>query len=329
MTYVSALSILPEDLSSDKQSEMKGALPMAFHHKRAGELNARQAGTMTLGDLTINRLGFGAMRLSANGMQGTPRDPETARTVLRRAVELGVNHIDTAAFYQSRDGSVRANTLIREALSPYPSDLVIATKVGPVLGPNGPMQGTATDLRAAVEDNLKALGLERLDLVYLRIGMIGPPHSESLTERFEVLAALREEGLIRHLALSNVDIAHLTEARRIAPVVAVQNNFHIAQREDMAVLDACAAKGIAFAPFFPLGGGRTDLSDAGLVRVAARHGATVSQIALAWLLALSPVTLAIPGTGSLAHLEENIAAGSITLTAEDLADLHVTGEKPR
>jgi aryl-alcohol dehydrogenase-like predicted oxidoreductase len=258
-----------------------------------------------------------------------PRDPEASRAVLRHTIELGVNHIDTAAFYQSRDGSVHANALIREALSPYPPDLVIATKVGPVFGPNGPTQGTAADLRGAVEENLKALSLERLDLVYLRIGMMSPPHGESLAERFEVLAALREKGLIRHLALSNVDTGHLAEARAIAPVVAVQNHFHIAQCADVAVLDACTADRIAFAPFFPLGGGRSDLNDDRLARVASRHGATVSQIALAWLLALSPVILAIPGTGSLAHLEENFAAGAITRTSEDLADLHVTGEESR
>jgi aryl-alcohol dehydrogenase-like predicted oxidoreductase len=157
--------------------------------------------------------------------------------------------------------------------------------------------------------------------VYLRIGMMEPPHGESLAERFEVLAALREEGLIRHLGLSNVDTAHLTEARAIAPVVAVQNYFHIARRDDVALLEACEEDSIAFVPFFPLGGGRSDLNDPRLTRVAARHGATVSQIALTWLLALSPVTLAIPGTGSLAHLEENVAAGSIVLTTEDLADL--------
>jgi aryl-alcohol dehydrogenase-like predicted oxidoreductase len=306
---------------------------MAFQHERANESaserNASHAGMMKLGDLTINRLGFGAMRLAANGMQGQRRDPEVGRAVLRRAVELGVNHIDTAAFYHSQDGSVRANTLIREALFPYSPDLVIATKVGPVFGPNGPAQGTAADLRVQVEDNLTALGLERLDLVYLRIGVMGPARGESLAERFEVLSALRAEGLIRHLGLSNVDITHLAEARAIAPVMAVQNHFHIARRDDLAVLYACAADGIAFAPFFPLGGGRTDVTDDGLASVAARHGATVSQIALAWLLALSPVTLAIPGTGSLAHLEENIAAGAITLTSEDLADLQVTGVEPR
>jgi pyridoxine 4-dehydrogenase len=294
---------------------------MTFQNESASERNASQAGTLTLGNLTINRLGFGAMRLAANGFQGPARDPEAGRIVLRRAVELGVNHIDTAAFYQSPDGSVRANALIREALSPYPRDLVIATKVGLLPGSNNPAQETAAVLRAAVEDNLKTLGLTRLDLVYLRIGMMEPPHGESLAERFEVLAALREEGLIRHLGLSNVDTAHLTEARAIAPVVAVQNYFHIARRDDVALLDACEEDSIAFVPFFPLGGGRSDLNDPRLTGVAARHGATVSQIALAWLLALSPVTLAIPGTGSLAHLEENVAAGSIALTPEDLADL--------
>jgi aryl-alcohol dehydrogenase-like predicted oxidoreductase len=294
---------------------------MTFQNESANELNASQAGTVKLGDLTINRLGFGAMRLSTNGFQGPPRDPEAGRTVLRRAVELGVNHIDTAAFYQSQDGSVRANTLIREALSPYPPDLVIATKVGLLPNLNNLAQGTAAVLRAQVEDNLKNLSLERLDLVYLRIGTMEPPHDESIAERFEALAAMREEGLIRHLGLSNVALTHLTEARAIAPVVAIQNHFHIARRDDMAILDACAADGIAFAPFFPLGGGWSNLNDTRLGKVAARHGATVSQIALAWLLALSPVTLAIPGTGSLAHLEENLAAGSIALTPEDLADL--------
>jgi pyridoxine 4-dehydrogenase len=274
------------------------------------------------GDLTIDRLGFGAMRLPGRVRPGGPaRDPESGRAVLRRAVELGVNHIDTADFYRSDNGSVHVNTLIREALSPYPDALVIATKVGPVYGPNGPGQGTAADLRPQVEANLHSLGLDRLDLVYLRIGTTQPPHGESLAERFEVLAALREEGLIRHLGISNVDTGHLAEARTIAPVAAVQNNFHIANRGETAVLDACTQAGIAFVPFFPLGGGRADINGPGLVTVAERHGATAHQIALAWLLSLSPVVLAIPGTGSVAHLEENLAARSITLTEEDLADL--------
>ena len=273
------------------------------------------------GTRSIHRLGFGAMRLPTGGFRGPARDPEVGRAVLRRAVELGVNHIDTAAFYQSGDGAVRANALIREALSPYPPELVIATKVGPVFGPGGPGQLPAAGLRAAVEDNLQTLGVDCLELVYLRIGRMEVPHGESVAERFEALAALREAGLIRHLGLSNVDLAQLDEASAIAPVVAVQNNFHVAKRDDAALLEACATRGVAFAPFFPLGGGATDLDDSGLAKVAARHGATPPQLALAWLLAISPVTLAIPGTGSLAHLAENMAAASIALTDEDLAEL--------
>ncbi|MFB4278683.1 MULTISPECIES: aldo/keto reductase [unclassified Nonomuraea] len=273
------------------------------------------------GDLMIDRLGFGAMRLLQGGPGGPGRDPGAAGAVLRRAVELGVDHIDTAHFYRNEDGSVSANTVIREALSPRPDNLVIATKVGPVFGPGGPRQATAAELRPQVEANLESLGLDRLDLVYLRIGKSEPPHGQSLAERFEALAALREEGLIRHLGISNVDAAHLAEARAIAPVAAVQNHFHLANRAETAVLDACTEAGIAFVPFFPLGGGRADMDDPGLVKVAGRHGATAHQVALAWLLALSPVVLAIPGTGSVAHLEENLAARSIGLTEEDLADL--------
>jgi pyridoxine 4-dehydrogenase len=216
---------------------------------------------------------------------------------------------------------VRANSLIRDALSPYPPDLVLATKVGPIFGPGGPRQGTAADIRPQVEANLESLGLDRLDLVYLRIGMMAPPRGESLAERFQVLAAMHEEGLIRHLGISNVDAGHLAEARTIAPVAAVQNNFHLGHRDETAVLDACAQCGIAFVPFFALGGGRTGIDHRGLAAVAARHRATTAQIALAWLLDLSPVALAIPGTGSVAHLEENLAARSIALTPSDIAEL--------
>lgn len=273
------------------------------------------------GDLPINRLGFGAMRLPTAGWHGPPRDPEIGRAVLRRAVELGVNHLDTADFYRSGDGTVRANVLIREALHPYPRGLVIATKVGPIFGPSGPSPARAADLRALVEGNLETLGVDRLDLVYLRIGMMTVPRGESLAERFEALARLREEGLIRHLGVSNVDATQLAEARAIAPVAAVQNSFNIARRDDGAVLDACTNSGIAFVPFGPIGSGHTDLTDPRRAKVAARHDATISQIALGWLLASSPVTLAIPGTGSIAHLEENMRAGSLALGAEDLADL--------
>jgi len=274
------------------------------------------------GDLQINRLGFGAMRLSTNGFRGPARDPETGRALLRRAVELGVNMIDTANFYQSSDGTVRANDLIREALHPYPPGLAIATKVGVVFNADGSYRhGTGADMRRLVEYNLQSLGLERLDLVYLRIGMMRPPHGESLAERFEALAALREEGLIRHLGISNVDINHLAEARAIAPVAAVQNHFNIAWRGDVSLLNACAADGIAFSPFFPLGGGVIAIDDGRLTRIAARHGATPVQIALAWLLAHSPAMLAIPGTSSIVHLEENVAAVGIRLTEEDHAEL--------
>ena len=276
------------------------------------------------GELPVDRIGFGAMRLPTGTFHGPARDPETGRAVLRRAVELGVDHIDTAAFYTSGDGTVRANALIREALHPYPDGLVVATKVGPARTPDGGL-AAADDpaiLRPLVEENLRTLGVDRLDLVYLRIGGAGePPHGESVAARFEVLAALREEGLIRHLGLSNVDGGHLAEARAIAPVAAVQNHLHASRRADSEVLAVCEDAGIAYVPFFPLGGGISDLADDRVAKVAARHGATAPQIALAWLLASSPVTLAIPGTGSLAHLEENTAAGSIVLTEEDLADL--------
>lgn len=262
------------------------------------------------------------MRLPTKRFRGPARDPETGRAVLRRVIELGVNLIDTADFYQSSDGTVRANDLIREALHPYPSQLVIATKVGPVFNADGSYRhGSGADMRRLVEDNLQSLGLNQLDLVYLRIGEMAPPLGESLAERFDALAALREEGLIRHLGISNVDMGQLAEARSIAPVVAVQNHFHVGKRDDVTLLNACAAAGIVFSPFFPLGGGITRIDNDALARVAARHCATASQIALAWLLACSPVMIAIPGTGSIAHLEENVAAAAIRLTAEDLAEL--------
>jgi pyridoxine 4-dehydrogenase len=197
--------------------------------------------------------------------------------------------------------------------------LVIATK-GPITRPDGFRQAVPADMRGLVEANLDGLGVGRLDLVYLRIGAMAPPHGESLAERFEALAALREEGLIRHLGLSNIDTAHLAEARAIAPVVAVQNQFHAAKRDDAELLAACEDADIAFVPFFPMGGGR-ELDDARLAKVAARHGAAVSQIGLAWLLASSPVTLAIPGMGSPSHLEDNMAVAGITFSEEDLADL--------
>jgi pyridoxine 4-dehydrogenase len=273
------------------------------------------------GDLRVNRLGFGAMRLPTGTFQGPARDPETGIAVLRRAVELGVNHIDTAGFYER--GDVRAHELIREALSPYADELVIATKVGPLRGPDGIPSGQATpdQLRGLVEEDLRRLGLDRLDLVYLRVGGLTPPGGESIGERFEVLAGLREEGLIRHLGISNVDAAQLAEARSVAPVTAVQNHFHVQHGADGDLLAQCAELGVAFVPYFPLGGGDRPLDRDRLAKVGARHQATPEQVALAWLLATSPVLLAIPGTGSLDHLEENVGAAGIHLTEEDLTEL--------
>ncbi|MER7310800.1 oxidoreductase [Streptomyces halstedii] len=269
------------------------------------------------GDLTINRLGFGAMRLATGTFDGPTRAPETGVAVLRRAVELGVNHIDTAGFYGR--GGVWANEQIRTALAPYPEDLVIATKVGPLLGADGmPSEQAAPDrLRELVEADLRTLGLDRLDLVYLRVGGMTGPGGESIAERFEVLAGLREEGLIRHLGVSNVDAGQFAEARSIAPVAAVQNQH----ADDMTMLAECEEAGIAYVPYFPLGGGGNPLDAERLGKVAARLGATTTQVQLASLLAFSPSLLAIPGTGSLDHLEENMAAGGLALTAEDLAVL--------
>ncbi|GAA1395839.1 aldo/keto reductase [Catellatospora coxensis] len=269
------------------------------------------------GDLPVRRLGFGAMRLAMGTFDGPPRPAESGIAVLRRAVELGVNHIDTAGFYGR--GDVRANELIRTALTPYRADLVIATKVGPLPGPTGAPseQATPEQLRGLVEADLRALGLDRLDLVYLRVGGMTGPGGESIAERFAVLAGLRAEGLIRHLGVSNVDAVQLAEARAIAPVAAVQNRH----TGEPGLLSECEQAGIAYVPYFPLGGGARPLDADRLDAVAARLGATTAQVGIAALLAASPSVLAIPGTGSLDHLAENLAADRLELTDQDLADL--------
>jgi aryl-alcohol dehydrogenase-like predicted oxidoreductase len=281
------------------------------------------SGTFLLGgDLPVARLGFGAMRLPVGTFTGPVRDPRDGIAVLRRAVELGVNHIDTASFY--RRGGVVANELIRQALAPYPDDLVIATKVGPMLGPDEvpTVQAAPRQLRGLVQDNLRELGVDRLELVYLRVGAQNGPGGESVGERFAALAALRDEGLIRHLGVSNIDAAQLAEARAVAPVAAVQNTFHVHHHDgDTDLLAQCARDGIAFVPFFPLGGGHDPIDPARLELVARRHQASVPQVALAWLLATAPCMLPIPGTGNLAHLEENMAAATLRLTPEDMATL--------
>ncbi|GAA3193540.1 oxidoreductase [Actinocorallia longicatena] len=275
------------------------------------------------GDPGVARVGYGAMKLSGWPGGGRP-DRETALAILRRAVELGVNHIDTSHYY-ARDG-VAANELIREALSPYPADLVIVTKVGALVEGSDitrpPAEQTGFrpgELRRGVEANLRSLGVDRLDVVNLRLGSVDGS-ATPLAEPLETLLALREEGMIRHLGISNATAAEVAQARRIAPIVCVQNAYNLALRDDDPLVDACAAAGIAYVPFFPVGGFQP-ITTEHLDTVAARHGATAPQVALAWLLARSPNILLIPGTGSLAHLEENIAAGALRLTSRDLADL--------
>jgi aryl-alcohol dehydrogenase-like predicted oxidoreductase len=284
---------------------------------------ADAAGTWRLGDLVVNRVGFGAMRLTGDPSgAGGPSDRGQSIAVLRRAVELGVNHIDTAAFYFSPLRS--ANELINAALSPYPEDLLIATKVGPWRDAWGAWQGMARpeQLRGQVEENLRQLGRDHLDLVNLRTLSVSKP----VGEHFAALAALRDAGLVRHLGLSNVTIAQIDEALAIAPVAAVQNRYGIDSRRPEAddVVAACAERGIAFVPFFAIAGeGREGGKPAGelepVLAAARAHGATPAQVRLAWTLAQGTHVLAIPGTSSLAHLAENIAAGALRLKEEELA----------
>lgn len=264
--------------------------------------------TWQLGDVTVNRLGFGAMRITANP------DESIAIAVLRRAVELGVDHLDTAAFYAS--GPRSANELIRRALAPYPAGLTITTKVGPGTDPERGFYNatTAAELRSQVETNLRQLGVDRLDVVNLRITGEG-----SLAERFGWLAALRDEGLIRQLGVSNVRLEHVIEALTVAPVVCVQNSYAVDRRGDEdAIIRFCAERDIAYVPFGAIAGGAPSTA---VDTVAAAHNATPGQIRLAWTLHHSPNILAIPGTGTLAHLEENVAAATLPLTPTDLATL--------
>lgn len=280
-----------------------------------------QAGTFPLGDRTVNRMGYGAMQLAGPGVFGPPRDRDAALAVLRAAVEAGVNHIDTSDFY----GPHVTNQIIREALHPYRDDLVIVTKVGAVRGADAswlPAQ-SAGELTSAVHDNLRNLGLDRLDVVNLRLmGDVHAPSEGSLEEQFTALAQLREQGLIRHLGLSNVTAAQVAEAQAIAPVVCVQNQYNLVHRADDTLVDTLAAQGIAYVPFFPLGGFSPIQSDT-LAQIAAGIGATPMQVALAWLLARSPNLLLIPGTSSTAHLAENLTAAELALAADVLARLDV------
>jgi pyridoxine 4-dehydrogenase len=282
-------------------------------------------GAFQLGDRTVARVGFGAMQLAGPGVFGPPADRAEAIAVLRTAVELGVNHIDTADFY----GPHITNEIIREALAPYPDDLCIVTKVGAVRDSAGGwvLARTPADLRQQVHDNLKRLGADALDVVNLRVGGGDDGHSAvpgSLAEQFAELAALRDEGLIRQLGLSVVNAQQLAEAQQIAPVVCVQNFYNLAGRQDHPLLELTAGENIAYVPFFPLGGFSPLQSDE-LNAVAARLGATPMAVALAWLLQRSPNLLLIPGTSSVAHLRQNVASASLTLDAETVAELDAIG----
>jgi pyridoxine 4-dehydrogenase len=268
-------------------------------------------------DLVISRMGFGAMQLAGPGVFGPPKDRDQALAVLREAVNLGVTHIDTSDFY----GPFVVNELIREALHPYPADLRIVTKVGARRGQDGSWHPSfePADLKAQVRENLAHLGVDALDAVNLRLSHAGTGQ-ESVAEPFGVLAELQKEGLIRHLGLSEASDTQLTEAQGIAPVVTVQNLYNLANRGDDALVDRCAAEGIAYAPYFPLGG-FTPLQSAALSDVAGGLGTSAHQVALAWLLQRSPTMALIPGTSSVAHLRDNVAAAELVLPPDTIADL--------
>jgi pyridoxine 4-dehydrogenase len=283
-------------------------------------LPAAAAGTVVLGDLTVNRMGFGAMRLTGHGIWGDPDDREGAKDVLRRAVELGVNFIDTAASY----GPEVNETLIAEVLHPYPEHLVIATKGGLTRPGPGEWQrdGRPETLRASLEGSLSRLRVDRVDLYQLHAVDPQVPLEESVG----TLVELQREGKIRHVGLSNVDARQLAAARAIVTVVSVQNRYNLADRHSESVLEVCERSGIAFLPWFPLALGELARSGGRLGQVARSRGATPAQVALAWLLRRSPVMLPIPGTSSVEHVEENIAAAGFELTDGEFADLSRTAE---
>ncbi|AYY13059.1 oxidoreductase [Actinobacteria bacterium YIM 96077] len=287
--------------------------------------SAAAAGTWQLGDRTVNRIGFGAMRLTGMPWDSAPRDRADAIAVLRRAIELGVNHIDTAAFYFLPTRS--ANELISTALQPYPDDLVITTKVGPTRSDQGEFEPYARpdQLRGQVELNIRQLGRDHIDIVNLRWGSGLDKESGSVAEHIGALADLREAGLIRHIGVSNITTDQLTEAMGITPVVCVQNRYGLTERTDDELVTLTREHDIAFVPFFAVGGSPRGIPDetgqAEVAAVAEAHGATPAQVRLAWTLHRGPHVLAIPGTGNPAHLDENIAAGALQLSDDELARL--------
>jgi aryl-alcohol dehydrogenase-like predicted oxidoreductase len=269
-------------------------------------------------DLIVTRMGYGAMQLAGPGVFGPPKDRDEAIRVLRKAAELGITHIDTSDYY----GPHVTNQIINEALHPYPDDLHIVTKVGARRDAEGgwPHARTPDELRDAVHDNLRNLGLDALDVVNLRVGAFDGPTAGSIAEPFTVLAELQRDGLIRHLGVSTVSAEQVAEAQSIAPVVCVQNFYNVAHRNDDELIDSLAAQDIAYVPYFPLGGFSPLQSDT-LESVAARLEATPMAVALAWLLQRSPNILLIPGTSSVAHLTENVAGAALALPEEELAEL--------
>ena len=271
------------------------------------------------GELAVSRMGYGAMQLAGPHVFGPPADRDAAIAVLREAVTLGITHIDTSDYY----GPHITNQIIKEALHPYPADLHIVTKVGARRDERGgwPQARTPAELRSAVHDNLRNLELEVLDVVNLRVGGLDRPEPGSIAEAFGALAEMRREGLIRHLGVSTVTPDQVTEAQAIAPVACVQNFYNVANREDDALIDALAEQGIAYVPYFPLGG-FTPLQSHTLDAVASRRRVSSQAIAVAWLLQRSPNVLLIPGTSSIAHLRENVAAAKLTLSADDLIELN-------
>jgi aryl-alcohol dehydrogenase-like predicted oxidoreductase len=269
-------------------------------------------------DITVNRLGYGAMQLAGPGVFGPPADRDACLRVLREAIDLGVDHIDTSDYY----GPHVTNEIIKEALHPYPEGLTIVTKVGAGRDAEGgwPHARSPRELHEAVHENLEHLGLETLDVVNLRMGGFEGPEEGSIAAPFEALAEMREAGLIRHLGVSTVSAEQIAEARSIAPVACVQNMYNVANRGDDELIDFLAAEGIAYVPYFPLGG-FSPLQSEKLSAVAARNGTTPMSVALAWLLRRSPNILLIPGTSSVAHLRENIAGAGLELSDADLAEL--------
>ena len=277
------------------------------------------AGTFPLGDRVVKRLGYGAMQLAGPGVFGPPKDRGAAIEVLREAVASGVNHIDTSDFY----GPYVTNQLIREALHPYPDDLVIVTKIGARRGDDASWKPAMSpdDLKGAVHDNLRNLRLDALEVVNLRImGSAHGPAEGPIEEPLTVVADLQRQGLVRHIGLSNVTPNQIEEGRRICDIVCVQNMYNVAHRDDDALLDDLARGGVAYVPFFPLGG-FTPLQSSALTGVAMRLGATPMQVALAWLIRRAPNILLIPGTSSIEHLRENLAAASLELPGDMAAEL--------